>query len=535
MANVRVYELAEEFGVESKVVMATLRELGHAVRSASSRVEAPAVRELAGALGAARQGPAVTVEALAAELDMPVDVLLTEVHRRTAATFRAGDRLPPRLGGRLRLEFAEARRKPPTGPVSARPPEPAPPAPTAAPPHSVPTATPQATPQAPPPAATPQVPPPSPGIRVPSPPDAFPRPAPEPVAGGRAARPGLQGLPPAARERMPEQRSVPSRPGPRPAADPPAGSVLRPQHHEWDPTSRWKPLQSFDPRTVGPYTVLRRIGSGSMGRVFLGQSLAGRLLAIKVVKEELADDPEFRKRFQREVAAARGVNGFYAPPVVDADTTGDIPWLATAYVSAPSLQDLVDACGPLPLDALRWVAAQLVEALRSVHAAAIVHRDLKPSNVLVGVDGLRVIDFGLALAAAVAASKLTVAHTTLGTPAYMSPEQAADARKVTPASDVYALGAVLVFAATGHSPYPGSNPLSVMMRMQGDDPDLSGVPEAFSGVVAQCLRRNPAERPDLGELLARIARDMEPGPDGMYRPSELLPTAAFEFLGLQDV
>lgn len=170
-----------------------------------------------------------------------------------------------------------------------------------------------------------------------------------------------------------------------------------------------------------------------------------------------------------------------------------------------------------------------------MHAAAIVHRDLKPSNVLVGVDGLRVIDFGLALAAAVAASKLTVAHTTLGTPAYMSPEQAEDARKVTPASDVYALGAVLVFAATGRSPYPGGDPVRTMIRMQSEEPDLSGVPEEFAGVVAQCLRRDPAVRPELGELLRRIARDMEPGPDGMYRPSELLPTAAFEFLGLQDV
>ncbi|MFJ7133522.1 translation initiation factor IF-2 N-terminal domain-containing protein [Streptomyces fungicidicus] len=356
----------------------------------------------------------------------------------------------------------------------------------------------------------------------------------DPDAGPVTAGHPVSGAVEHAPERMPEQRFVLPRPG-RPAGNPPPGSVLRPQHHEWDPTSRWKPLQSFDPRTVGPYTVLRRIGSGSMGRVFLGQTPAGRLLAIKVVKEELADDPEFRRRFQREVAAARGVNGFYAPPVVDADTTGDVPWLATAYVSAPSLQDFVDACGPLPLRALRWVAAQLAEALRSVHAAAIVHRDLKPSNVLVGVDGLRVIDFGLALAAAVAASKLTVAHTTLGTPAYMSPEQAEDARKVTPASDVYALGAVLVFAATGRSPYPGGDPVRTMIRMQSEEPDLSGVPEEFAGVVAQCLRRDPAVRPELGELLRRIARDMEPGPDGMYRPSELLPTAAFEFLGLQDV
>ncbi|MBT3167333.1 translation initiation factor IF-2 N-terminal domain-containing protein [Streptomyces sp. Vc74B-19] len=388
MANVRVYELAKKVGVDSKVVLDKMTELGHFVRSASATIEAPVVRELIDALGGAVQ------------------------------------------------------------------------------------------------------------------------------------------------ERMPEQRASEPRSCP---GSPPAGSVLRPQHHEWDPTSRWKPLQPFDPRRVGPYTVLRRIGSGSMGRVFLGQSPAGRLLAVKVVKEELADDPEFRRRFQREVAAARGVNGFYAPPVVDADTGGDIPWLATAYVSAPSLRDLVDACGPLPLKALRWAAAQLVEALRSVHAAAIVHRDLKPSNVLVGVDGLRVIDFGLALAAAAAASKLTVAHATLGTPAYMSPEQALDARKVTPASDVYALGAVLVFAASGHSPYPGGDPVRTMIRMQTEAPDLSGVPEAFVDVVAPCLRRDPAGRPELDELLDRLARDMEPGPDGMYRPSELLPPAAFEFLGLQDV
>lgn len=511
MAKVRVYELAKEYGVDSKTVMARLLELGHYVRSASSTLEAPVVRDLEKVLLDA-EGTAVTVEALAGELDVSVDTLLAEVGKRTTVLYRRKDRLPPRLAGQLRLQVGRTLRKPATdSPGTARPsPRPAPPKPT----------------------------------------EAFPARRP-PVRGPRGASAAPQGPDAPAGERMPEQRSAFPRPGrtvprptpaagrppfaPRSTGSPPTGSVLRPRHHEWDPTSRWKPLLPFDPQTVGPYTVLRRIGSGSMGRVFLGRSLAGRLLAIKVIKEELADDREFRKRFDREVTTARGVNGFYAPPVVDADTTGPIPWLATAYVSAPSLQDLVDACGPLPLKALRWVAAQLVEALRSVHAADIVHRDLKPSNVLVAIDGLRVIDFGLALAAAVAASKLTVAHTTLGTPAYMSPEQAQDATKVTPASDVYSLGAVLVFAATGRSPYPGSDPLYTMFRKLSEEPDLTGVPAEFVGIVTQCLRQDPAERPELGELLSRIARDMEPGPDGMYRPSELLPAAAFEFLGLQDV
>uniref|UniRef100_A0AAU3HZ79 Translation initiation factor IF-2 N-terminal domain-containing protein n=1 Tax=Streptomyces sp. NBC_01393 TaxID=2903851 RepID=A0AAU3HZ79_9ACTN len=469
MAKVRVYELAKEFGVESKVVMAKLQELGEFVRSASSTIEAPVVRKLTDALQN-EYGSWLPVEVLAQQLQLPVSSLLNELALTEEAPHRATDRLSPSLEKRLRQRFDST--KPSVTPLQG-----------AAPTSNSADASPGRRP-----------------LLSPWPYDSAEAPTPQPP----------RALPPVA---------VPP-PPPEPSA--------------WDPTARWKPLRRFDPRDVGPYTILRRIGSGAMGRVFLGQSLAGRRVAVKVIKEELADDREFRRRFEREVAAARGINGFYAPPVVDADTKAEIPWLATAYLSAPSLQELVDACGPLPLAALRWIAAQMIEALQSIHASGIIHRDLKPSNVLVGTDGLRVIDFGLAQAA-VTASKLTVANTSLGTPAYMPPEQAEDPRKVTPASDVYALGAVLLFAATRHTPYPGSDPVHTMLRVLSMEPDLQGLPAELVDVVAECLRRNPEQRPGLGELLTRISRDMKPGSDGLYRVSELLPKEAFDFLHMQDV
>ena len=188
-------------------------------------------------------------------------------------------------------------------------------------------------------------------------------------------------------------------------------------------------LTQHDPRRIGPFEVLGRLGAGGMGLVYLARSASGRRVAIKTVRTELAEDQLFRVRFTREVEAARAVSGFYTAAVVDADPRAAVPWLATAYVPAPSLEEIVNECGPLPAQAVRWLAAGIAEALQSIHGAGLVHRDLKPSNVLVVEDGPRVIDFGIA--SGVSNTRLTMTNVAVGTPAYMSPEQAKDSRSVT--------------------------------------------------------------------------------------------------------
>ena len=194
-----------------------------------------------------------------------------------------------------------------------------------------------------------------------------------------------------------------------------------------------EPLRRWDPERIGPYVVLGRLGSGSMGQVYLGRSAAGRLVAVKTIRVELAEEAGFRTRFAQEVAAARKVSGVFTAAVVEADPEADLPWLATAYVPAPSLARLVLACGPLPVATVRWLAAGCAEALASIHGAGLVHRDLKPSNVLVAPDGPRVIDFGVARAAE--RMGRTTARGAVGTPAYMAPEQARDTREASVASD----------------------------------------------------------------------------------------------------
>jgi serine/threonine protein kinase len=215
-------------------------------------------------------------------------------------------------------------------------------------------------------------------------------------------------------------------------------------------------LQAGDPQRIGPYRIVGRLGAGGMGTVFAGRSAGGRLVAVKVIRGELADDPDFLVRFSREVAAARSVSGLFTAPVVDADLEGPAPWLATAYVPGPSLAEGVRACGPLPVPSVLALAAGLAEGLDAVHRAGLVHRDLKPANVLLAEDGPRVIDFGISQAAE--ATALTHADLVIGSPGFMSPEQA-DGRPVGPASDVFSLGAVLAFAATGQGPFgSGSAP-----------------------------------------------------------------------------
>src|SRR5215469_7780730 len=270
-----------------------------------------------------------------------------------------------------------------------------------------------------------------------------------------------------------------------------------------------EPLRRWDPEQVGGYTLLGRLGAGAMGQVYLGRSAAGRLVAVKTIKAELADEPDFRTRFGQEVAAARRVSGAFTAAVVAADSDADIPWLATVYVPAPSLSQLVLACGPLPAPAVRWLAAGCAEALDSIHRAGLVHRDLKPSNVLVSPDGPRVIDFGVARAAERIA--LTVTRGGVGTPAYMAPEQARDTRQATSASDIYALGATMLFAATGHPPYQGETVMDVLVRLATGPPDLSGLPADLTEAVAACLERDPRNRPTSASLLARLAPGLAVG------------------------
>jgi outer membrane protein assembly factor BamB len=260
------------------------------------------------------------------------------------------------------------------------------------------------------------------------------------------------------------------------------------------------------PERLGDYTPQRRLGSGGMGVVYLARTVTGRQLAIKVIRREYAEDPGFRARFRREVAAARRVSGAFTAPVVDADPEGDPPWLATLYVPGGSLADRLDREGPLePGDAAR-VGAQLAEALQDIHRCGLVHRDLKPGNVLLAEDGVRVIDFGISRAMS-DSHRLTEAGAVLGSPPFMAPEQLTGGGEVGTAADVFALGAVVAFAATGHSPFeerrgrPGSDPLAVAYRVVHEDPDLSDVPEPLRELVSLCLAKDPERRPALPTLL----------------------------------
>ncbi|KOV66420.1 serine/threonine protein kinase [Streptomyces sp. MMG1121] len=262
-------------------------------------------------------------------------------------------------------------------------------------------------------------------------------------------------------------------------------------------------MTQHDPRRIGPFEVLGRLGAGGMGLVYLARSASGRRVAIKTVRTELAEDQLFRVRFTREVEAARAVSGFYTAAVVDADPRAAVPWLATAYVPAPSLEEIVNDCGPLPAQAVRWLAAGVAEALQSIHGAGLVHRDLKPSNVLVVEDGPRVIDFGIA--SGVSNTRLTMTNVAVGTPAYMSPEQAKDSRSVTGASDVFSLGSMLVFAATGHPPFHGANPVETVFMLLREGPDLTGLPDELRPLIESCMQMEATARPNPADLQAQLA------------------------------
>ncbi|MFG2935909.1 PQQ-binding-like beta-propeller repeat protein [Streptomyces sp. NPDC048282] len=261
-------------------------------------------------------------------------------------------------------------------------------------------------------------------------------------------------------------------------------------------------LQPQDPRLVGRYRIVARLGAGGMGRVYLARSPGGRPVAVKVVRPELAGDADFRRRFAREVAAARRVNGAFTAGVVDADPDGSPAWLATVYVPGVSLGEAIAGHGPWPTRSVLALAAGLAEALEAIHAAGVVHRDLKPSNILLAADGPKVIDFGISVA--VDASALTQTGMTIGTPGFMSPEQLTD-QPVGPASDVFTLGTVLAYTATGVGPFGTGTPHALHYRAVHEPPNLAALPPELREVVAACLAKDPGQRPTIAHLLDRLA------------------------------
>ncbi|MFE2532864.1 serine/threonine-protein kinase [Streptomyces sp. NPDC059371] len=264
-----------------------------------------------------------------------------------------------------------------------------------------------------------------------------------------------------------------------------------------------QPLGADEPTVVGPYRLLGRLGSGGMGRVYLGRSAGGRTVAVKIVHPHFALDEEFRARFRREVEAARRVGGAWTAPVLDADPEAPVPWVATGYAAGPSLTSAIADGGPLPAHSARVLGAGLAEALTAVHALGLVHRDVKPSNVLLTLDGPLLIDFGIARATDGTAS-LTSTGVSVGSPGYMSPEQILG-KGVTGAADVFSLGAVLAYAATGEPPFPGDSSASLLYKVVHEEPRLESLEGELRELVAACLAKEPAARPTPGEVAVRLA------------------------------
>ncbi|MBD9729790.1 serine/threonine-protein kinase [Streptomyces caniscabiei] len=289
------------------------------------------------------------------------------------------------------------------------------------------------------------------------------------------------------------------------------------------------PLRSDDPRSVGGYKVVDRLGTGGMGVVYRARSRSGREVAVKVVHAQYAQDSVFRSRFRQEIEAVRKVSGAFTAAVVDADPEADRPWMATQYVPGRSLAQRIRDHGPLRDTELRPLALGLVEALREIHRAGVVHRDLKPANVLMADDGPRVIDFGISRAAE--NLSLTETGQMIGTPPFMSPEQLTDARTAGPASDVFSLGTLLVFALTGRGPFDADSPYLTAYRVMNDEPLLDGVDPRLGTVLARCLAKEAAGRPGLDELAREfeaVLPEPEPGSLPMVTRREDAAAAATE-------
>ncbi|MEW2307640.1 serine/threonine-protein kinase [Streptomyces sp. NPDC006864] len=266
-----------------------------------------------------------------------------------------------------------------------------------------------------------------------------------------------------------------------------------------------QPLEAGEPHTIGAYRLLGRLGAGGMGRVYLGRSAGGRTVAVKVVHPHFALDEQFRARFRREVESARRIGAQWTAPVLDADPDAPVPWVATGYVAGPPLSQAITEHGPLPEHAVRTLGAGLAEALAAVHGQGIVHRDVKPSNVLLALDGPRLIDFGIARALGATVS-LTSSGVSVGSPGYMAPEQIRG-RDVSGAADVFSLGAVLAYAATGAAPFPGDSSAVLLYKVVHEEPELGDLAGELREVVAGCLAKDPAARPAPADL----ARALAPG------------------------
>ncbi|MFH8370813.1 bifunctional serine/threonine-protein kinase/ABC transporter substrate-binding protein [Streptomyces sp. NPDC018031] len=276
-----------------------------------------------------------------------------------------------------------------------------------------------------------------------------------------------------------------------------------------------QPPHPTDPVQISEYRILGRLGAGGMGMVLLGRAPSGTLVAIKVIRAEYTDDPGFRVRFRREVAAARRVRSRWAVPVLDADPEASAPWLATEFVPGPALGEAVGEHGPLPERGVRALGGMLAEALETVHAAGLVHRDVKPGNVLLALDGPRLIDFGIARA--LDDTVLTATDVVIGSPGFLSPEQAQGSRAIRSPSDVFSLGCLLAYAASGERPF-GSGPVEALLFRTVHYPaDLSGVPGALRPVIEACLEKDPARRPTADRLRREWATDAA-GPGWLPAP-----------------
>jgi serine/threonine kinase PknH len=268
----------------------------------------------------------------------------------------------------------------------------------------------------------------------------------------------------------------------------------------------FEPLTPEDPRHAGHYRLRARIGAGSTGRVYLAYTEGGRAMAVKIVRAELAEDAEFRRRFEREVSAARQVHGMFTAQVLDADVHAARPWLATSYVPGPSLYEAVTTLGPLPTESLWLLTAGIAEALQTVQRAGLVHRDVKPSNVLLAADGPRLIDFGIAHASD--ATTITRTGITLGMPQFMAPEHILG-RPLTSAADVFALGSLTMYAATGVSPFGTGVDAAVLYRVVHEPPSLTDVPPDLRDLVTACLAKDPAQRPTLTTVIRECGHHSE--------------------------
>ncbi|MET9376895.1 serine/threonine-protein kinase [Streptomyces sp. NPDC002992] len=260
-------------------------------------------------------------------------------------------------------------------------------------------------------------------------------------------------------------------------------------------------LRREDPRIVGSFRLHRRLGAGGMGVVYLGSDRRGQRVALKVIRPDLAEDQEFRSRFAREVSAARRIRGGCTARLVAADLEADRPWFATQYVPGPSLHDRVAEEGPLRAADVAAIGAALSEGLVAVHEAGVVHRDLKPSNILLSPKGPRIIDFGIAWATG--ASTLTHVGTAVGSPGFLAPEQVRGAA-VTPATDVFSLGATLAYAAMADSPFGHGSSEVMLYRVVHEEPQLNGVPDALAPLVRACLAKDPEDRPSTLQLSMRL-------------------------------